>query len=112
MPTFSDVDENAGTTVIVVPVTAMAAMLNKRVMMMMTVVPALVVVIISQGARGTGGDEENGQGEAKNIFWKIFHFPQYTGKSACPLWGLDPSRTGLPTWTTSAGQSSTERCSR
>jgi hypothetical protein len=89
--TFSDVDENAGSRVIVVPVTAMAAVLDKRVVMVVAVVPAPVVMIISHGARGTGGYEENGQGGTKNISLKIFHFSQYTGNGAWPLWGLDPS---------------------
>jgi hypothetical protein len=43
----SDIDENLGSALIVVPITPMTVVLNKRVMLMMFVEPATVVMVIS-----------------------------------------------------------------
>jgi len=45
-----------------VPIAPMAVMLNKRVMLMVVVEPTRSVMVISQGATGTGGNEEKNQG--------------------------------------------------
>jgi hypothetical protein len=58
---FLDVDKNAGSAFIVVPIAAMTAMLNKRVMVMLIVEPTLVVMVICHGATRTDGNEESNQ---------------------------------------------------
>ena len=54
-----DIDENAGSALVVVPIALMAVMPRKRMMVMMFVEPTLVVMVISQSATCTSGDEEN-----------------------------------------------------
>jgi hypothetical protein len=58
----SDIDENPGSALIVVPITLVAAMLNKGLMLMMFVEPTRLVVVISESATGAGGDEGDSQG--------------------------------------------------
>jgi hypothetical protein len=59
---LSDVDKNAGSALIVVPIALMAVMVNERVVLMLIVVPTVAVMVICHSAACTDGNEENSEG--------------------------------------------------
>ncbi len=55
----SDVDKDAGSAFIMVPIALMATVLNKGLMLMMFVEPTGLVMVVSQSAAGAGGEKDN-----------------------------------------------------